>query len=334
MLIALALAFFTASSVAQHDPWDPGYPGHGHHDEGYYYADGTENPAALTDGNPASSTGSTSSVIVTENALPGAFAAVDEFPELDDGLPETAADSPTGQPQGTSSVGLIVGRGKYTAGNTDGEVNAISVPYSMPMNERLTFKAVFPISYTRVKDTNFSTFPPSNLDVWSTGVLLSGSYGIAIPADRKDYRWKVTPTIGLTVMDAAAIDVGNWSLVGGLSSNFLYKVSDKVILNIGNSVTAYYSQKWRSDYNPLGRSSQTMLVNGIQAIFPMNRWVANVFVVDNRYLQDAAVKDYQTYGVGGGYRVGKSTSIRVFYYTDQGSDYEAHSFGFSSAWKF
>jgi len=290
------------------DPWDP------HHGEGYYYADGTENPAALTDGNPGSATGTTARQIAMENALPDLFAAVEEFPEMLDEFGIARAQSGTG-------IGIVIGRGRYTAGDTKGDVNSLAVPYSQKINERLTLNLSLPLYYTRVKETDFRDFPPSTLSVWSAGVLLSGAYGVAIPADKKDYRWKVTPTIGLTWMDAGAIDVGQWSLVGGLSSNFLYKIRDGVIFNLGNSLTLHHSQKWRSHYNPLGRQEQALLVNGVQLIFPRERWVFNAFFMDNRYLRDAAVDAYQTYGLGGGYRISRKNSVRLFYYTDQGHDY-------------
>jgi len=315
LLIAFSLSI-AASTQAQHDFY-----------EGGLLADGTENPAAITDGNPASITGQTSREVVNQNAIPDPVAIAESYPEM-------VGEAPAETTSGPASVGFILGRGSYTAGDTDGDVNSLAVPYSHKVNERLSLNLSLPLYYTRIKDADFSTFPPTTLSVWGGGLLVSGAYGVAIPTDNKSYRWKVTPTVGLTWMDASGADVGSWSVVGGLSSNLLFKVGDKLILNIGNSLTAYHSQKLRSNYATLGNSEQALLVNGLQLIYPLDRWVFNAFVIDNRYLNDAAVDSYQTYGLGGGYRIGKKTSIRLYYYTDQGHDYQAHSVGLSSAWKF
>lgn len=320
---------FAASSFAQMQtpdyPWD--------HDECYDDCDrfnnSITNPAALPDGTPHSVTGSVTRIIQNEHGLNPTPELSDSFPELVE--VDTVDGSPTVEAVTGSTVGLIIGRGWFEAGDVDGNVNSFTVPYKHVISDRFTLHTTLPIQYSRVEDPAMGG---SRFSVWSGGLLVGGAYGIAIPADKKDYRWWVTPTVGAVFMNASSVDVGTWNLVAGISSNFLYRINSRVILNVGNSYTGFYVQKLRSDYLSPMRSNQSQLINGAQLIFPMGRWVSNVFVIDNRYLSKAAVRNYQTYGLGVGYRVGKTASLRAYYYTDRGSDYRAHSFGVSSAWKF
>lgn len=295
---------------------------------------------------PVAVTGQTTQQIVTDNALPDAFDVLDQFGDAemagggDTAFQESQDVSPEVSAVDTSAevtslgAGIVVGRGRYKAGDVEGDVNSVNIPLKYDFNKRVRINVSLPVNYTKVKLEDLASMTRSDISIWSGGVLVSLGYGIAIPEDKKNYRWRVTPTAGFALTSARGENTGSWTLVGGLSSNYLYRIRKGWILNVGNAVTAFHSQRLRGEYESLANEDQVQLVNGVQLIHTRGRWIYNVFAIDNRFMQDAFVRNYQTYGVGGGYSIGRATSIRAFYYTDQGRDYSAHSVGVSSAWKF
>ncbi|MDX2111351.1 MAG: hypothetical protein SFY80_14060 [Verrucomicrobiota bacterium] len=318
-LMGLMLASsLTLTAQTTHEPWGEHYPS-----EQLAYSE--HNPAAVTDGNSNSTTGLTSRAIVTDHALANPCSISDEFEETSG---TSVAEVSAG---GGQSLEVAVGRGSFTAGNVEGEVNSITVPFKHRFTDRVSVKASIPLNYTIVKDVGF---PPSDIDVWGGGLIVAVPYDVYIKADNVPYRWTVSPALGMTLRDSSDANVGTWMSTAAVASNFNYKINNHFILNIGNALTLNWSQRLGDDSAKITQKDQQIVVNGVQFIVPIERWVMNAFIMDTRLLQDAAVDNYQTYGLGGGYQFSKKISLRLYVYTDQGPDYQAYSVSIASAWNF
>ena len=304
------------------EPWPPNEPM-----QGWGFT-----PASIVDGNGASTTNMLVKQSVVDNILPDPNETAADF------APEAGAPA-GGQPQ----VEINVGAGWFTVFGYDGNTSTIGIPAKYKCNNRWTLKADIPLNYTKVKNvviwktdplTGFPVFTQSDVDIWGAGLVFSGAYGIFVKEDNVPYRWQLTPSLGLNVREADTLDAGSWMYSGGISSSYNYKLTDWLIVNLGNSFTATWNRRLSADYAPIAHPLQHVTVNGLQLIFPVNRFVFNAFVMDTRFLRRTALDNYQTYGVGGGYQISKNISLRLYFFTDQGTDYEAYSVTFGSAFKF
>lgn len=293
-----------------------------------------------SDGSPVSVDGLVSTQLVLEQGLMGGAElelgwgeeglALDEVSsdEIGAGDASVEVDGSDAYPYG---LGFSFSRGNYKSDEVEGSVNSFSLPLKRQWSERVEFTVSLPIFYTEAKLREGSG---SDFRIWSGGALLSMRYGVAIPEDRKNYRWYVTPTVGMVVSNVVGEPLGSWSGVLGLSSSFAYRLRPGWIVRVGNSVALYHSDRLGGSEQSLGSDTQGQLLNGVMLIHRRNRWSYQCFVIDNRFFNNAAVKSYQTYGARMQYQLGRTRSLGLTYYTDQGRGYAAHSVGVFSAWKF
>lgn len=319
-------------AVGQTQPWDE--PDDHHHGEHGELVDGRYSPVAIPNGSGAATSGIINRSITHNVTFADSYQAAEEFDMVS--TEEGTVVSAGAEEAATSAnaLDIDIGYGKFTVGDTDGEASALGVPYSYKWNDRLRVKASLLLNYTVLKDADFATFPPRNVKVYGGGINISPTYGVYNELDKRPYRWFVTPTVGIMVRNASRIDVGTITYTTGVSSNYYRKVGDRLILNVGNSITNFYAQKSKSSYADLNRRSQQIMVNGVQLIYPYQRWVFSVMAIDNRFIRDSFVDSWQTYGCSAGYRLGKRISLRLYAETDQGKNYRGWSTGISSAWKF
>ncbi len=323
-------------ATEQRDPWE-NYEDYDeyYHEESYFFLDSTSSPVAIPNGSGAATSGIVSRSITHSVTFADSYQAAEDFEMVS---PDDDAMAPAGEEvAGASSPNALdidIGYGKFSVGDTDGEASSMGVPYSHKWNDRLNIKASVLLNYTVLKDADFGTFPPRNVKVYGGGINISPTYGVYNALDKREYRWFVTPTFGIMIRNANRIDVGTITYTVGLSSNYYRKIGDRLILNVGNSIANFHAQKSKSRYADLNRHSQQILVNGVQLIYPYQRWVFSVMAIDNRFLRDSFVDSWQTYGCSAGYRLGKRISLRLYAETDQGKDYQGWSVGISSAWRF
>lgn len=325
VLVAIIGAFAVSVSNGQtqwpeeEECWD--------HYDSCSYIDARSSPLAIPDGSGVATNGVINREVIRNTAFIEPYAAAEEY-EM---VPEASEATTT---QTTSGMDIHIGHGRFTVGDTDGESSAMGVPYNRKWNDRLTLKTSLNFNYTVLKDADFATIPPRNVKIMGTGLTVSPSYGVYNALDKREYRWFVTPTFGFMLREANRVNVGTVTYTGGVASNYYRKVGDRVILNVGNAFTTFYSSKSKGRYADLSRRSQQIIINGVQLIYPHERWVFSVMAIDNRYLRNSHVDAWQTYGFSAGYRLGKGVSARIYAETDQGTDYQGWSVGISSAWRF
>jgi hypothetical protein len=326
IIFCLAAAGLMQNGALAQDPWD-----HYHYGESYY-TDPVHSPTAIPDGSGVATTGVVSRAIVQDAAFTDPHEAVEEMDmaPADPGAPATAAAAE----RGLTALDVSIGHGEFTVGDTDGRADSIGIPLKYKHNDRLTLKSSFMLNYTTLKDADFNTVPPRNVNIVGMGALFSPVYGVYIGADKRAFRWFITPTVGVMLREAERADVGTFTYIGGISSNYYRKLGDRLILNVGNSISHTYSTKSKGRYFDLTRRTQQVFVNGIQLIYPWERWVFSAMVMDTRFGRDSAVTAWQTYGGSVGYRLGKKISLRGYVETDQGTDYQGWTAGISSSWKF
>ncbi|MDX2111627.1 MAG: hypothetical protein SFY80_15455 [Verrucomicrobiota bacterium] len=229
---------------------------------------------------------------------------------------------------GAESTGQQLGAeytyGWYDANGSDGTVHSIGVPYKHKFTPRVSgsIKARF----------LYSDFADMNVTLKGYGLTLGVPYGVYIKEDGTDYRWTLTPSVGLGIRTSDYLR-GAFLMSPGLSSNYLYKISDNLILNVGNSVTYHFTFKWDDYAEPT--NDQVVFANGVQAIVPVDRWVFSGYYIFN-YLTKGNLDSnkYHTMGVSGGYRISKKISLRLNYYYEKGKDWAGHNIALSSAWDF
>lgn len=337
LLFGLVLYVFSGSMVVgQTDPWQDWQDSEEHYrGDSHEFVDGSYSPAAIPSGSGAATSGIVSRSITQNVTFADSYQAAEEFEMVsveDDAIvPEGEEVAGASSP---NALDIDIGYGKFSVGDTDGEASAMGIPYSYKWNDRLKIKASLLLNYTVLKDADFATFPPRNVKIYGGGINISPTYGVYNELDKREYRWFVTPTFGMMIRNANRIDIGTITYTTGISSNYYRKMGDRMILNVGNSITNFYAQKSKSRYADLNRRSQQIMVNGVQLIYPYQRWVFSVMAIDNRFIRDSFVDSWQTYGCSAGYRLGKRISLRLYAETDQGKHYRGWSTGISSAWKF
>jgi hypothetical protein len=318
------------------------------HDEYYWehgeYGDSPESSTAVTDGNPLATTTQAATENVIQNAftndveLAADFDFGDPAPTTDDGAPPaptggdpaSTSTAAAAAPTATQQLDIEASSGSYSVGSVDAKFHASRIPWSQTFNNRVSVQASLPFSITSVTDNNQGI---SKAKIYGFGVNAGVSYRVFIKEDKVPYRWKITPSLGLFVRDSADLNQGAWVFNAGLSSSFAYQVSPRWIINVGNSINFAWNTGRRDYPDPL-RDDQQLLINGVQVFHVRGRLTYHAYVMDTRFLQDALVKNFQSYAVGVSFRLMRNRSVRASVVHEDGRDYSAWRGTLGTTWNF
>lgn len=269
-------------------------------------------PAAVTDGNPTAATAA------------DARTSFDSFgftPAEDLVMATDGATSPN-----YSGFGLGFNSGTFKAGDLRGTKTDLNIPFRFALSEKLSLAGAVPIHYLSLEGAK----------IYGLGINLALPYRARIMTKENPLNWRITPTIGLTVRGSADLASGAALYQYGLINSIDYRINSKWIICMVNQLSAYESLEVSyDDYDFDPNISQLILKNGLRAVTKLSdRWILDGYVINTRFLEDAAVEQFWTLGVSGMFKLTKNRNLQMGLNYDFGDDYSAWSIGLSSAWKF
>jgi len=148
--------------------------------------------------------------------------------------------------------------------------------------------------------------------------------------EESDFGWQITPFAGLHGVGTYDGAAGGLLTQFGVASRLEFQLGHDILLIVANQFSHFGSLAFEIedvDIDPM--VDQDVLKNGLMVDFPL--WAdkslyASGFVADTRFLQDAAVDNYQTLGVGLSLR-GDSVSLNGYLSRDFASDYSSWNAG-------
>jgi hypothetical protein len=142
--------------------------------------------------------------------------------------------------------------------------------------------------------------------------------------------WQVTPFLGLTGMGTYDGALGGLLNQYGITSRLEFQLPRGILLIVANQFSHFDSLKFKIEDVEIDPGvEQNVLKNGLMVDFPLlraNSLYANGFFVDTRFLQDAAIDNYQTVGAGLSLRSDR-LSLNAYVSRDFASDFSSWNAG-------
>ena len=148
--------------------------------------------------------------------------------------------------------------------------------------------------------------------------------------EESNFGWQITPFVGLQGVGTYDGAAGGLLNEFGIASRLEFQLPRGIQLIVANQFSHLGSLKLKiQDVNIDPKVEQDVLKNALMVDFPL--WAdkslyANGFFVDTRFLQDAAMDNYQTLGAGLSLR-DDSMSLNVYVSRDFASDYSSWNAG-------
>jgi hypothetical protein len=161
-----------------------------------------------------------------------------------------------------------------------------------------------------------------------------GDLGLGIRPFVRDeqsaFGWQITPFAGLFGIGTYDGATGGLLNQFGIASRLEFQLSHDILLLVANQFTHLSSLELRiEDVEIDPMVEQNVLKNGLMVDVPLwaaNSLYANVFAVDTRFLQDAAIDNYQTLGAGLSLRH-DLVALHLYVSRDFASDYSSWNAG-------
>lgn len=278
-----------------------------------------KSPVAVTDGNPNSAT----AVMASSLFLGQGFTPVDE---IGFGLGQDMnADGSEGKPR-FGGFGVGFNAGKFEAAGFEGETLDVSVSgLNFGLGERVRLVTPISLNYLKVEGAEVAG--------------LGGSIALPIrfKVMNKDNRWnwRVTPLAGISAR--ASVDLGSGALLwqAGAINSVDYRVNSKLVFAFINQFTFHKSIELEyEDYSFDPKIDQQIMKNGVRLVSPLTRrLIGDLFAVDTRFLKDAAVDQFWSFGGSLSLRASQRFNLTLGANYDTGDNFESYSVGLSSAWK-
>ena len=242
----------------------------------------------------------------------------------------TTASTLSPKEAGAQKVGVEVGGGNFEVQGQETDFYSVKIPYSRRLNERATLELSVPLSYSIYKDAIGS----KDAKAYGAGINAGYAWQAFQKKDNVPYRWKLTPSAGIYYRDSEDMNAGAWVFSTGFSSSFAWKLSPGWIVNLGNSISLAWQAGIRDYADPI-RDDQQTAKNGLQLYHLMDRWTVYGYVMHTQALNDMIVDSYRTYGVGAGYKLTKTRTLKASVYYEEGNgDYQATRVTLGSSWQF
>jgi hypothetical protein len=161
-----------------------------------------------------------------------------------------------------------------------------------------------------------------------------GDLGLGIRPVVRDasskFGWQITPFVGLHAVGTYDGAIAGLLDQFGVSNRLEFTLGHGVILAVASQYSSFDSLEIKiEDVEIDPELSQQVVKNGVLVDFPLGsggKLFGNGFAVDTRFLDDAAIDNYQTLGGGLTLR-GKSTSLNAYISRDFASDYSSWNAG-------
>lgn len=232
---------------------------------------------------------------------------------------------------GSQQAGAEVGGGTFQFGGQKAELYTVKIPYSRKLSERATLELSVPFTYSIYDKALFGL---KSAKAYGGGINAGYAWQAFLKKDNVPYRWKITPSTGLYYRDSSDFREGAWVFNAGLSSSFAWQFAPGWVVNVGNSISFARNNGIKNYPDPV-RDNQQTLKNGIQLYRMLDRWTLYVYFVETAALNDAFVDSYETYGVGAGYKLTKTRSVKATVLTEEGNGrYQSVRATIGTNWQF
>ena len=212
------------------------------------------------------------------------------------------------------------------AGSTfSGEFAELGLTWlNVGLGDRVRLHAPFSVSYLTIDNTA----------VYGIGQSLSLPIRILIMDKTNPWNWRLTPVAGISARVSPDALSGAVVWHAGLINSIDYRVNHRLIVCLVNQLTTHQGLPVQyGDYSFDSEVDQLIAKNGIRAVTPLTkRLIGTVYVIDTRFLNDAAVKQFETVGVSLSFRATKSYNLGLAANYDFGNDFKSYSVGLTSAW--
>jgi len=270
-----------------------------------------QSPNAVTDGNPNAATGT----MANSTFLAEGFTPVDEI------LPEDPMSSPR-----LSGFGLGFDAGQFTAAGLSGQLVDFAIPARWKLSDKVGLTLNIPFDYMTLEGAK----------IYGAGFNLAVPIRLESMNKEKPLNWRVTPLLGTAARASPdlASGVALWQI--GLSNSLDYRVNSKLVVCMVNQLTDYHSFKVSyGGYSFDPEVKQLILKDGLRVVSPLTqRLIGSFFVLDSRFLNQAAVKQFTTVGGSLAYHVTKTMDLQLAANYDTGTAFKSWTVGLASAWKY
>jgi hypothetical protein len=265
--------------------------------------------AAITDGNPSSATariadrafgafGLFPAARVMRGSEPGGYAALWFHTR------QSEADTPIG-----------------TAEGADYEIN---IPWWLHFGRH----------FSLIGNTSGQYMDTEGTAIYGGGSDLGLGIRPFVRDEESGFGWQITPFIGLHGVGTYDGATGGLLNQFGITSRLEFQLPHNILLIIANQFSHFNSLEFKiEDVEIDPQIEQDVLKNGVMVDFPLwseKSLYANGFFVDTRFLQDAAIDNYQTVGAGLSLR-GDRLSLNGYVSRDFASNYSSWNAGIGLA---
>lgn len=285
-----------------------------------------ESAVAVTDGNPTATTASSARMDFGTFG----FTPASEFDFGEDAVGVTAEE---GGSLGGFGLGFNSGRFEAEVGGTSFEGQFAELGFAW-LNLGLgdSVRLVAPLS-------------ASYLEIDGTAVYgVSQSFALPIRILKMDktnrWNWRVTPIVGANLRASPDALAGALLWNAGVVNSIDYRVNRRLIVCLISHLSTYRSIEVEySGYSFDADIDQMIAKNGVRFVTPITRRITgDVFVVHTKFLDDAAVEDFMTYGASISWKATKKFSLTLGANYDAGDtktgdEFKSYSAGLSSAWR-
>jgi hypothetical protein len=264
-----------------------------------------QSAAAITDGNPSSA---------TARMADRAFGAFGLFP---------AARAMRGsQPGGYAAFWFLTRRSKAdtAVGTVDSADYEINIPWWLNFGPH----------FSLIGNTSGQYMDTEGTAIYGAGADLGLGIRPIVRYEGSSLGWQITPFAGLTGIGTYDGATGGLLNQFGVTSRLEFQLPRGILLIVANQYSHFNSLKLKiEDVQIDPQVEQDVLKNGLMVDIPV--WTGkplyvNGFAVDTRFLQDAAVDNYQTLGAGLSLR-GDRMSLNGYVSRDFASDYSSWNAG-------
>lgn len=140
-------------------------------------------------------------------------------------------------------------------------------------------------------------------------------------------RWTLSPFVGSMFRWSEDLAGGGAVVSAGLNTAVTIPWGERWETSLIAQISDYRGIPFDVDGYELDKVvDQQVLKVGAQAVYRVNTWLlAETYVIGNRFLQEAAVQDWFTFGVGLQARLSEGWAVRGAYVLDKGPDYVGNS---------
>lgn len=260
---------------------------------------------SITDGNPASSTASAARSIFFNQGL---------------SLAQDSADDKTTAGSAFGLGSLSVSRGTIEAdiaGRTyrGEQVRIDATLLSLRVNDRLRLELPITAEYSDIEETEF----------FGAGATLVAPISIITDSPEHPFGWKVVPVLGVHSRGSFDAGAGGISWHVGLVSVANWRLGDRFAFSVINQITTHQDLPVDvGDYAFDSNINQTILKNGLRLTTVLTpKLQNNLYLIDTRFLNEAAVESYYTAGASLDFRAGRQMSAGVGIESDFADNYRS-----------